>query len=75
MTNETLLILRALELIGEGKPLPDDPYDLLDDPLEKFNARLSDALRDVLPDPRSRHDVEGSESLPGVGSRDTRRGN
>ena len=43
MTNETLLILRALQLTAEGKPLPDDPYDLLD-PLEKFNARLRDAL-------------------------------
>jgi len=41
---EAQLVLKTLELIAEGKPLPDDPYDLLDDPLEKFNARLDHAL-------------------------------
>ena len=41
---EALLVFRTLQLIAEGKPLPDDPYDLLDDPVEKFNARLRDTL-------------------------------
>ena len=40
---ELILVLRSLQIIAEGKPLPDDPYDLLD-PVEKFNARLDHAL-------------------------------
>ncbi len=48
---EIKLMMRAIQLIRAGQPLPDDPYDLLDDPVEIFNARLHRVLPNRPSDP------------------------